>query len=360
MNIPDSENQKMSSELYETTTVSRDVLGNILREGFMHLPDNIVPLFPDGTDEACKVMLLRHSSNEILNKTIAALPAVIGPDFLKAFASGLRGDQCPDISHGRTENSITESEFFSHVASIFDEYLEKLQRMDPTKLELGRMLTRLKPSGEKVDENARQGWKIVYDEGQKLGRNIKLDASSIQSYCILASRGPTTKTELKKRSQRTMWKTKVKEKISDLIDLIHGSGVDKKTSFMILEMNRCYSLSEEDPSGFGSKFFEEPVGKLLSRDDGGTEAFFTLSEFLSYISEKVDSTLDECEPFASTKPGNNTKAPKRAYFVRNLNRCLERLYGTDFPIKDVLINFTCAAFEDSTFGKMQLERGIKK
>ncbi|MDO8706031.1 MAG: hypothetical protein Q7J84_13900 [Sulfuricaulis sp.] len=289
-----------------------------------------------------------------MNSPAAPTPASY-PDGRRIYMSAMAEALYPEASWDKTKTVITESDFFSYVASIFD---EQLQTMDSTESELRDMLTRLKPAGKIVDENACQGWKTIHNKGQKLGRNIKQDALFTVVFLARACCGQTTTTESMMPSQRKRWKKEVEEKACELAKLVRDSGIDIDTSFMILEMQHCYDLSKKDPSGFGSKFFEEPASKLIPRD-GGPDAFFTLSEFLLYVAQKVDSVLDKHEPFSSTPSGGKPEAPRRAYFAKDLNRNLEDLYGADFPIRAVLKAFICAAFDDPDFGESQLSRILK-
>ncbi len=265
----------------------------------------------------------------------------------------------PKVGQDTTAKKImTEQDFFLYVTSIID---KQLLSMDTTE-ELREMLTRLKPVGKIVkivDENARDGWEIIYDECKKSGINIEHTASWTVVSLVQACCGQTTTTESMMPSQRARWKNNVEEKAVELAKLVKDSGVDTDTSFLILEMQRCYDLSKKDPLGFGSNFFEKPVSQLIARD-GGPDAFFTLSEFLLYVAQHVSSVLDKQEPFSSTPSGGNSLAPKRGYFAKHLNRELGKWYEDDtFPIRRVLKAFICAAFDDPDFGDTQLSRALK-
>lgn len=294
------------------------------------------------------------ASGDDMNPPAAPNPASY-PDGRSIYISAVAEALYPKANRDETRNVITESDFFSYVTSIFD---EQLQRLDTAESELRNMLTRLRPAGKIIDGNAREGWKTIHNKGQELGRNIKHDALFTVVFLVRACCGQTTTTESMVPSRRKRWKKEVEEKACELAKLVRDSGIDNEASFMILEMQHCYDLSNKDPSGFGSKFFEEPVSKLIPRDSG-PDAFFTLSEFLLYVAQRVDPVLDKHEPFSSTPSGGNPEAPKRAYFAKYLNRNLENFYGADFPIRTVLKAFICAAFDDPNFGESQLSRILR-
>lgn len=281
----------------------------------------------------------------------------VGPDGRSTFISGVAQGLYPKIGQNTAKTVIAEQDFFLYVASIID---KQLQTMASTESELMEMLTRLKPTGKIIDQNACEGWRIIYNEGQGLGSNIKQDALWIVVSVVQAGCGQTTTTESMMPSQRKRWKKQVEEKACELAKLVRDSGIDNETCFLILEMQHCYDLSKKDPSGFGSKFFEEPISKLIPHN-GGPNAFFTLSEFLLHVAQKVDSVLDRCEPFSSAPSGGNPIAPRRAYFANQLNHNLKKWYGADSSIslRHVLKAFICAAFDDPNFSDSQLSRILK-